>query len=94
MEIISNGKKSKTNQRVNSKSLRFEVRIVPLDAYPDLKENPTNPYTQMSDDDRMDELIDILGLLWAETCLDEAAKRSPLPKDGKKRLGFSVVAKG
>ncbi|OGW83127.1 MAG: hypothetical protein A2Z83_05840 [Omnitrophica bacterium GWA2_52_8] len=94
MEIISNGKKSKTNQRVNSKSLRFEVRIVPLDAYPDLKENPANPYTQMSDDDRMDELIDILGLLWAETCLDEAAKRLPVPKDEKKRLGFSVVGKG
>lgn len=62
MEVKSNRGRAKSNFR----SLRYEVRIVPLDAYPDLKTNPANPYTQMPDEERMEEFIDVLGLLWAE----------------------------
>lgn len=94
MEINLNGKREKSNGRSKSKSLCYEVRVVPLDAYPDLKVNPANPYTQMTDDERMDELIDLLGLLWAETCLDEAAKRPRLTKGGGKSQEFSIADKG
>jgi len=58
--------------RVNSKPFHFEVQIVPLETYPDLVKNPTNPYAQMSEKDRLEDLIDILGLLWAEACLEKA----------------------
>jgi hypothetical protein len=94
LEINSNGKREKSNGRSKSKSLCYEVRVVPLDTYPDLKVNPGNPYTQMTDDERMDELIDLLGLLWAETCLDEAAKCPRLTKGGGKRPEFSIENKG
>jgi len=60
--------------RVNSKPFHFEVQIVPLETYPDLVKNPTNPYAQMSEKDRLEDLIDILGLLWAEACLEKARR--------------------
>ena len=76
------------------KSFQFEVRVVPLETYPDLVTNPANPYTQMTEEDRLEELIEIMGLVWAETCLDKTAKCSPPPKEEKKRMDFSVVSNG
>lgn len=53
------------------KSFQFEVCLVPLETYPDLVENPANPYTQMTEEERLEELIEIMGLVWAETCLEK-----------------------
>lgn len=57
-----------SRKRINSKSFQFEVKIAPLDAYPDLKNNPTNLYALMSDEERLEDLIETLGVIWAETC--------------------------
>ncbi len=64
---------------------RFEVKIVPAGRYPDLDKNPTNPFTTFSDEDRLTDLIDILGSIWAET----PKRRVFEKKDGQLRLNPS-----
>ena len=66
------------NKKSKSGRYHFQVRLIPPEAYPDLKENPLNPYAQMSDEDRLEELIEIMGLVWAETCLEKARAASKL----------------
>lgn len=41
----------------------FEVRIVPLDAYPDLKINPMNSWTEASDDERLNGVVEGLAAI-------------------------------
>ena len=36
------------------------------DTYPDLDRNSTNPFNQMTDEERLEELIDVLAEAWAE----------------------------
>jgi len=74
--------KDKLDQRRNGKRrirkiINFEIRIVPLDAYPDLVENPSNPYVKMSDEERENNFIEFLARIWAET-LRETKVRGPL----------------
>jgi len=57
----------KSNGRIRNKRMCFEIRVVPADAYPDLMVNPTNEYMTMSDDERLKDLIDAMGLIWADT---------------------------
>ena len=61
-------------KKPRSKSFHFNVRIVPPEAYPDLKDNPENPFTEISEDERMADFVEILGLIWAETCKENAFK--------------------
>lgn len=59
--------------------------MVPPEAYPDLVKNPTNPYAQMTEEDRLEELIEIMGLVWAETCLEKARGSGDDERNGKPR---------
>ena len=43
------------------------MRTVPAEAYPDLMESPTNEYMTMTHDERLKDLIDSMGLIWADT---------------------------
>ncbi len=62
--LLKSSIQSKTSRHKKRKSgpYRFEVRLVPPEAYPDLKENPFNPYTQLSDEERLEEFIEIMGV--------------------------------
>ena len=73
------------------KSFQFEVRIVPLKTYPDLIQNPTNPYTQLTEEDRLEELIEIMGLVWAETCLEKARGAVRDTGNGNQGQTFSCI---
>jgi len=52
----------------------FTIEIVDVDSCPELKYNPSNPYSLMSDEERIRDLVDIFGILWAETCREWAQK--------------------
>ncbi len=41
----------------------FEVQIVPLDAYPDLKINPMNSWTESSDEERLKGVVEGLAAI-------------------------------
>jgi|GEM_PF-1410439 len=81
--LLKSSIQSKTSRHKKRKSgpYRFEVRLVPPEAYPDLKENPFNPYTQLSDEERLEEFIEIMGIVWAETCLEKARAAGLNKKD-------------
>jgi hypothetical protein len=51
----------------------FTVEIADASSAPELYANPSNPYTQLSDEERLKEFNEIFGLLWAESCR-EASK--------------------
>ena len=74
MEKIAQPAEAKKKRWLHRKPIHFEVRIVPPEDYPDLAKNPTNPFAQMSDEERQEEFTDMLGLVWAETCLEESKK--------------------
>lgn len=46
----------------------FTVEITDATSMPELYANPSNPYTQLSDEERLKEFNEIFGLLWAESC--------------------------
>lgn len=48
---------------------------VEVSADPALASNPTNPYTQLSEKERMKDLVEIFGLLWGESCKEASETR-------------------
>lgn len=46
----------------------FTVEIADASSTPELYANPANPYTQLSDEERLKDFSEIFGLLWAESC--------------------------
>jgi len=79
-----NQTKQKRGKKVSLRSVRLEINLVAPDAYPDLKENPTNLYSQMSDKERLQGFVETMSLIWAETCR-ERAKVKPDSKNGLSR---------
>lgn len=63
-------KSNKTNQRKsNGKVIRsFKVEICDASSTPEFFANSSNPYTQLSDEERIRDFNEIFGLLWAESC--------------------------
>ena len=57
----SKGKKPIKRRR--RAKFKFEVRIVPLDAYPDLKINPMNSWTEASDEERLKGVVEGLAAI-------------------------------
>ncbi len=45
----------------------FRIRLIDSSQCPDYKINRTNPLTEMSEEYRLKELVEILGNLWEET---------------------------
>lgn len=46
----------------------FTVEIADASSAPELYANPSNPYIQLSDEERLKDFNEIFGLLWAESC--------------------------
>ena len=65
----------KSNGRIRNKAMRFEIRVVPADAYPDLVENPTNEHMTLTDDERLKDMIETMGLILADTLIDKINSR-------------------
>lgn len=51
----------------------FTVELSDASSAPELYANPSNPYAQLSDEERLRDFVEILGLLWGESCR-EASK--------------------
>lgn len=61
----------KSNGCIRNKRMCFEIKIVPADQYPDLMENPTNEYMTMTNDERLKDMIETMGLILADTQIDK-----------------------
>jgi hypothetical protein len=62
----------------------FTVEIADASSAPELYANPNNPYTQLSDEERLKEFVEIFGLLWAESCRETSRDISGNKKDCNK----------
>lgn len=64
-------------QKKNGKVIRFfTVEIVPSGSDPALDNNSSNPYTQLSEEARLRDLVETFSLLWAESCREASQKDS------------------
>ena len=52
----------------------FTIEVVDCDSCPELRLNPSNPYSLMSEEERMRDLVEIFATLWGETCREWAKK--------------------
>ncbi|MCA9405015.1 MAG: hypothetical protein KC684_00625 [Candidatus Omnitrophica bacterium] len=65
----------KSKKKRKGKVIRhFTVEAVSADSDPELFSNSANMYTGLSDEERLKDLVDIFGLLWAETCRDASER--------------------
>jgi hypothetical protein len=62
-------KKSKKRGRViNSFNVEFDL----TSSDPAMNLNPSNPHAQLSDEERLKDLIDIFGEVWSESCRESS----------------------
>ena len=75
------------NNRKIQKAICFYVRVAPINAYPDLNDNPNNPFIKLPPEERLKDLIETLGVIWAQTCKDDEEIRDRISwgKNGGKR---------
>lgn len=84
MEIGIIGKKSRRKSTALSRRPFFLISIAPPGAHPHLEKNPGNPFVQMGDAERIEDIVETLGLLWAQTCLEKSRKDEVnLPDNGR-----------
>jgi len=82
MEIGISGRKSRRKGTALPGRLLFLISIAPVGAHPHLEKNPCNPFAQMGDAERIEDIVETLGLLWAQACLEKSRKDGPrLPGD-------------
>ncbi|MCK5607982.1 hypothetical protein KAR91_39240 [Candidatus Pacearchaeota archaeon] len=68
--------KGKQKRKHSGKVIRtFTVEVVVSD--PALDVNPINPYTKLSEEERLKDFIEMFSLLWAESCRDASRKDNP-----------------
>lgn len=58
----------KQNKRVGKVIRSFRVEVCDASSNDELYANPNNPYTQLSDEERLKDFVEIFGLLWGESC--------------------------
>lgn len=63
-----NPKKTKKSKKKGKVIKIFTVEVVVSGSDLALDNNPSNPYTLMSEDERLKDLIEAFSLLWAESC--------------------------
>ena len=69
--------KIKRKRRCSGKVIRlFTVEIEDARTNPELYANPSNPYNQLSDEEREKDFIEIFGLLLAESLREDGRKTS------------------
>lgn len=50
----------------------FTVEAVDAESDPDFKNNDSNPYAQLSEEERIKDFIEMFAILWVETCREKA----------------------
>jgi len=50
----------------------FTVEVVAAETDPALCVNPSNPYLELSDEERMRDLVDTFSILWAQSCQEKS----------------------
>jgi len=84
MEIGISGRKSRRKKTALPGRPLFLISIAPPGAHPHLEKNPGNPFAQMGDAERIEDIVETLGLLWAQTCLEKSWKGEvDLPANGR-----------
>ncbi len=68
--------KGNNPRRVRAKPMIFTIEVAAPNAYPDLEVNPTNPFTQMSDEKRLEDIVETLGIIWAQTVIEHKLQRT------------------
>jgi hypothetical protein len=69
--------KMKRKRNHSGKVIRFfTVEIVVSGSDPSLDSNPTNPYVQLSEEERLKDFIEMFSLLWAESCREASRKNN------------------
>lgn len=68
MDSVNNPYKIKRKAPPMKVVRSFKIEICDVSSTPELYVNPSNPYTQLSDEDRIKDFNEIFGLLWAESC--------------------------
>ena len=68
MNSVNNSYKIKQKNPPGKVVRSFKVEICDASSAPELYVNPSNPYTQLSDESRVKDFNEIFGLLWAESC--------------------------
>ena len=63
-------------RRVRAKPMIFTIEVAAPNAYPDLEVNPTNPFTQMSDEKRLEDIVETLGIIWAQTVIEHKLQQT------------------
>jgi hypothetical protein len=82
IEVDAHKIKQKRNR--SGKVIRFfTVEIAASGSDPALDSNPSNPYTQLSEEERLKDFIEMFGILWAESC-QEVPQKSYTEKNIKK----------
>jgi len=56
----------------------FTVEILPFGSDVNLDFNPSNPYSQLSEEERLKDLIETFSTLWAESCREFSHLRKEL----------------
>ncbi|MGA2775353.1 MAG: hypothetical protein ABSE81_04770 [Candidatus Omnitrophota bacterium] len=60
--------KIKQKKRAGKVIRAFKVEICDASSNPELYANPSNPYAQLSDEERLKDFVEVFGLLWGESC--------------------------
>ena len=72
-------KQQKTKNRVCGKVIRhFVVEVVDAGSDPVLFSNSSNPYCDMSEEERLKDFVEIFGVLWAESCREAQEKNDSI----------------
>lgn len=58
----------------------FLVEVVDSESDPALKPNASNPYAQLTEEERMRDLAEMFGILWGETCREAGKNPSEIKK--------------
>ena len=67
-------------ERKNKVIHSFTVELVDCESCPEMSTNSSNPYINLSEEERIKDLVDIFGILWAESCRKNP--ESGIPKQG------------
>ena len=65
-------------ERKNKVIHSFTVELVDCESCPEMSTNSSNPYIDLSEEERMKDLVDIFGILWAETCRENPDRRKSM----------------
>ncbi len=76
---MRNQNQRKNKKRVCGKVIRhFFVEIADASSDSALYSNSSNPYVQMTEEERLRDFIEMFGVLWAESCREAQEKNDSI----------------